>query len=239
MRQVEKLKVVSISDTHNQHEKVMLPEGDVLCHSGDFTNDGSWKQYKEFVGWLKHQPFKHKLICPGNHDLVCQTNESQCKDLAEANGIRLLVDDEIVIDGHKFYGSPYTKMFSDWAFEYRELELVELFERIPEDTQVLITHGPPAHILDKNSNGHSCGSRALYNRLHYKNIPSLSYVLFGHIHESFGVENYNLGLHEFSSVRPGINFANVALCGGREFHFHNIDPSRRAYEFELKRYSNS
>ncbi len=34
------IRVVCISDTHNQHQKLTIPDGDILIHGGDFTNFG-------------------------------------------------------------------------------------------------------------------------------------------------------------------------------------------------------
>ena len=35
------VRIVLISDTHNKHKMLELPEGDILIHAGDFTNDGT------------------------------------------------------------------------------------------------------------------------------------------------------------------------------------------------------
>ena len=60
-----------------------------------------------------------------------------------------LEDSGVVIDGLKFWGSPWTPEFFDWAFNARRgLQLFDKWQKIPLDTDVLITHGPPAGILD-------------------------------------------------------------------------------------------
>jgi hypothetical protein len=45
--------------------------------------------------------------------------------------------------GYKFYGSPYTPAFCEWAFQLNETDAIEKWKKIPEDTEILITHGPP------------------------------------------------------------------------------------------------
>ena len=62
------LRIVLISDTHNKHEKLEMPEGDVLIHAGDFTNNGTEQEIKDFDSWLASLDYKHKIVVPGNHD---------------------------------------------------------------------------------------------------------------------------------------------------------------------------
>lgn len=211
-----------------------LPEGDVFCHSGDFTHNGTLREVMHFLRWLEKQPHKYKVICPGNHDLVCVDNDSFMKITCESMGINYLCDDEVIIDGIKFYGSPYTKLFGGMAFEYREQELVPLFERIPPDVNVLITHGPPYGILDKNSDGHACGSKALADKLHYTNVPRMKVCAFGHIHEGYGRLNHAFGLHPLSSVHPGAKYMNVALAGARDFSWRKRHPDRIPAVVDIK-----
>ena len=53
------MRIICISDTHNQHEKLAIPEGDVLIHAGDWTGTGTLKQVIRFIRWFPNQPHKH------------------------------------------------------------------------------------------------------------------------------------------------------------------------------------
>jgi 3',5'-cyclic AMP phosphodiesterase CpdA len=65
------LRIVVISDTHGLHERIAVPDGDVLVHAGDLTARGRREELEAFNDWLGHLPHRHKLIIAGNHDWVC------------------------------------------------------------------------------------------------------------------------------------------------------------------------
>jgi Icc-related predicted phosphoesterase len=87
----------------------------------------------------------------------------------------------------------------DWAFNLdRGAPLREKWGLIPGGTDILITHGPPAHILDRTADGDEVGCedlRETVDRLR----PRLH--VFGHIHEGYG----------FVRTRHTI-FANASVC---------------------------
>jgi len=62
------LRIVLISDTHMQHQKLVMPQGDLLIHAGDFTNRGRAKEIKEFDDWLGGLNYQYKVVVYGNHD---------------------------------------------------------------------------------------------------------------------------------------------------------------------------
>ena len=57
--------------------------------------------------------------------------------------IHYLQDSSVTIGGLKIWGSPWTLFFFDWAFNLYEDQLREKWEEIPEDTDIIVTHGPP------------------------------------------------------------------------------------------------
>lgn len=217
------LKIVCISDTHTDHEKLdnRMPDGDVIIHSGDFTSSGNIKEYTDFVAWYSKLPYKYKIMCPGNHDFCCQQNHDICKLIANNKGIIYLSDDECEIEGVKFFGSPWTTFFCDWAFNAYEEELKEKFGAIPDNTAVLITHGPPYDILDKNEQGLRCGSKSLMSRL--KELKSLKLVSFGHIHEGYG---------EYA-ISEGPLCVNVSMAGNRQHRWQKVDSRRTPFVFNI------
>ncbi len=54
------MKVVCISDTHNQHKDISVPAGDVLIHAGDGTGTGTSAKSRLFcTGWIPcHIPIR-------------------------------------------------------------------------------------------------------------------------------------------------------------------------------------
>ena len=185
------MKLVLISDTHTMHEDLILPQGDILIHSGDFSGRGKPHEVEEFFGWLERQSknFKHIVFIAGNHELSFDYKSTWVVDAIKSlpTNVHYLEDSEIIIDDIKFYGSPWQPEFFDWAFNLpRGKKLEEKWEMIPNDTDVLITHGPPMYILDYTlRNMINVGCLALYNKV-IQIKPKLH--VFGHIHEGYGIK---------------------------------------------------
>jgi Icc-related predicted phosphoesterase len=144
------MKIVVISDTHEQEEKVNLPDGDVLLHAGDITYRGNLDKLTKFAAWAAEQKFTHKIIIAGNHDRSFEdVRADQATSILRDHGLIYLQDSGIEIDSIKFWGAPWQPWFYDWAFNVpRGAEIAKKWALIPEDTNVLITHGPPHGILD-------------------------------------------------------------------------------------------
>jgi Calcineurin-like phosphoesterase len=144
------MRLVVISDTHGLHDRIeSLPEGDVLVHAGDFMNSGSDpKDISSFNQWLRKHPFKHRVVCAGNHDRYFENMPGIARGpLTDAV---YLENNGITIDGISFWGSPYTPKFMNWAFMYpRGNRAKRYWDQIPFGLDVLITHGPPRGILDQ------------------------------------------------------------------------------------------
>lgn len=178
------MRIVCLSDTHGYHDAVTVPEADVLIVAGDFSSYGRLIELHEFNQWLGKQPTKHKIVVAGNHDKNAhQLGKQECKG-AFSEAI-YLEDEEVVIDGIKFYGSPWTPIFFDWYFMLpRGPELRAKWDLIPNDTDVLITHGPPAGKCDWSPYGQErvgCDElRTATERVR----PS--YHIFGHVHSGYG-----------------------------------------------------
>lgn len=121
-------------------------------------------------------------MVPGNHDLAFESKPTRSKALL-THADHVLIDESVVLDGVKFFGSPRTPQFGGWAFMYDRLKAP--WDCIPVDTDVLITHGPAYDVLDAASNGHRCGCEPLRDYV-TKIAPTVH--AFGHIHESRGVK---------------------------------------------------
>jgi Icc-related predicted phosphoesterase len=198
------MRIVAISDTHERHRLLAIPEGDVLVHAGDITMKGSLESISDFAAWMKVLPHKHKVVVAGNHDF-CFENEqrSVVETLMKESGITYLFDSGVVIDGVHFWGSPWQPWFYDWAFNLaRGAEIAEKWALIPTNTQVLITHGPPHAIADLTIDGIRAGCEELTARI--EQLPALKLHIFGHIHEGYGIFK-----------QGGATFANASICDER------------------------
>jgi Icc-related predicted phosphoesterase len=177
------MKCVVISDTHGMHEQIIVPDGDVLIHAGDILGQGTLFELDEFNDWLGSLPHKHKIVVAGNHDWCFEDSERASRGLL-SNAIYLR-DESVIIDGVHFYGAPWQPHFMNWAFNLnRGDELRQKWQLIPNDTDVLITHGPAAGILDQVADGKHVGCEELAKTI--INIKPKFHV-FGHIHEGYGI----------------------------------------------------
>ncbi|MFN0204333.1 MAG: metallophosphatase domain-containing protein, partial [Bacteroidia bacterium] len=144
------MKFVAISDTHGRHNSLVLPEGDVLLHAGDISRKGDKAEIREFMGWFKRQPFKYKVMIAGNHDFFFEKYSVYDVQAEIPDEVIYLNDSGCEIEGIRIWGSPIQPWFFDWAFNRkRGEEIRKHWALIPENTDILITHGPPYGILDK------------------------------------------------------------------------------------------
>ena len=103
-------RIVCISDTHNFHHDVDVPDGDILIHAGDFTLTGSLGEVVEFNEWLGTLDHPYKIIIAGNHDR-CLGESGTLGLKMFTNGI-YLERSGLDIDGIKFWGAPMTPAFN-------------------------------------------------------------------------------------------------------------------------------
>lgn len=149
------MRIVAISDTHHRYradneyyKELKIAEGDVLVHAGDATMQGSVKEITAFNDWLGRQSHKHKIVVPGNHDLMFESDPTFAVSLM--TNAKVLMDAGVEVDGVKIWGSPWQPWFYDWAFNLpRGKKLAEKWALIPEGTDLLITHGPPMGFGDR------------------------------------------------------------------------------------------
>ena len=106
-------RIVALSDTHEQHAKVIVPDGDVLIHAGDWTYQGAIPAVANFTNWMKQLPHKHKICIAGNHELTLETPARQIVlNLIQEAGIIYLENSGCEINGLKIYGSPCSPRFN-------------------------------------------------------------------------------------------------------------------------------
>jgi Icc-related predicted phosphoesterase len=192
-------KICFLSDTHGMHEKVEITEADIIVFAGDITNSGKLLQLDRFNYWLSCLKITKRIVVAGNHDFICEQDKYITKTIL-GKTCTYLEDSSTIIDGIKFYGSPWQPWYYDWAFNVKESWKREaIWAKIPQDTEILITHCPPYGIGDLTLQGDNAGCPELRKRI--EQLPDLKYHVFGHIHEGNG--QYSLG---------NIQLLNVSTC---------------------------
>lgn len=198
------MRLVCISDTHSLHRRILeIPDGDVLIHAGDCLGQGTLDNVEDLNDWLGALPHRHKIVIAGNHDWVFQEAPDHARD-ALTNAV-YLEDSGLEIDGVRFWGSPWTPTFMDWAFMMdRGKALYEQWRVIPDNTDVLITHGPPKGVGDEVDWGFRCENVGCVDLLHRIDQLTLRAHIFGHIHEGYG-----------EYARGGTRLINASSCTDR------------------------
>ncbi len=172
-----------LSDTHGLHREIDMPDGDILLHAGDFTmfckDVGG---LREFNQWLGELPHRYKCVVPGNHEFIL---ESDLRHRAILSNAKVLVNESITLLGLKIWGSPVTPLRGVAFGLSSAAERRAVYSSIADDTDVLITHGPPFGILDSagDSELHS-GCRELLDAVS-RVKPRLH--VFGHCHGGHGL----------------------------------------------------
>jgi Icc-related predicted phosphoesterase len=190
-------RLVLISDTHTYHDKLTIPDGDILIHAGDLTRRGALEDVEAFDAFLARLRHPVKIVIAGNHDFCFQERPREARSRIR-NAI-YLEDAGIEVAGLKIYGSPWQPWFYDWAFNLpRGKELADKWRLIPSGTDVVVTHGPPLGQHDLTYAGEQVGCADLALRI--KEIRPRLHV-FGHIHEGYGM-----------STVDGITYANACSC---------------------------
>jgi hypothetical protein len=121
-------------------------------------------------------------VVAGNHDFLFEHERARAEELL--GDVTYLQDERADIEGLALWGSPWQPWFCDWAFNLERGEpLVQKWSLIPDDTDILVTHGPPHGILDRTQRGERVGCAALTEAV-ARVAPKLH--VFGHIHEDRG-----------------------------------------------------
>jgi Icc-related predicted phosphoesterase len=199
------MRIVAVSDTHSMHRAIDVPDGDVLIHAGDLTMNGKPRDIFDAFAWLSGQPHARIVVTPGNHDLGFQEIRHLKATLkSKFPRIDTLIDQETTIAGLRVYGSPWQPWFNNWAYNFDRgdfglKQAEERWARIPDDTNILITHGPVYGILDLTLRREHVGCSALKARI--EKLPDLRLYVSGHVHEAYGTESVG-----------GVLYVNACSC---------------------------
>ena len=213
---MSKIRVTVLSDTHTRHGLIPLidlPGGDILIHSGDIMNSGYNKNdIYDFCHWFQSlKQYEDKVFIAGNHDRMFENHPEEVKQWVDKFGeIIYLQDDDFVIYGDgpngdmpenniRIYGSTWQPEFYNWAFNLPKngIELAAKWEAIPDNTDILVTHGPAFGTLDTVAGRpwDALGCSLLAERIA---VIKPKIHICGHIHSGFGYE-FKDGTHFFNA----------------------------------------
>lgn len=188
---MDRIKIVATSDFHGYLPDV--PECDLLLIAGDicpvWNHDRQyqmdWLRYK-FSPWMREQPAKEIVWVGGNHDFVL---EQARRFKIDYLGGTYLNNESAKVLGLKIWGSPLSPTFGGWAFMYDDDLLWDYWQKIPDDTEIIIVHSPPLGYGDRTGSymgnpSQNVGSFSLRQRIN--DLPDLKLVVCGHIHPDYG-----------------------------------------------------
>jgi Icc-related predicted phosphoesterase len=196
-RTINTVRLVLMSDTHELHREFDVPDGDILIHAGDFSMmSRSLAAIEDFNDWLGELPHPVKLVVPGNHEFVLEDRSRR----GLIDNARLLINEGIEIMGLKIWGSPVTQLSGAAFGIIGDKDRTRLYDQIPDDTDIVVTHGPPYGVLDQAPGSeYHAGCRQLLAAM--KRVKPRLHV-FGHAHGCYGTLD-----------TPDTLFTNVALLG--------------------------
>ena len=206
------MKIGIFSDTHMEHRnwynKLINPKVrdefdscDVLLFAGDLSHHGHEDDVNDFLRWYDARENLYKVMIAGNHDFFFDTDEipknryhtpvpvEEVTEMLERyDSITYLNNSDVTIHGIKIWGSPINKWYHDWGFNRRPGEDIKRYwDKIPNDADIVMTHGPVYGIHDLCPNGvhlEHAGDKDLLEA-----IERVKPKVFccGHIHEGHGV----------------------------------------------------
>lgn len=97
------------------------------------------------------------------------------------------IEDQLInVMGVRIYGTPWQPEFCNWAFNLPRGEAcINVWNRIPNNVDILITHTPPVGHGDLCCSGVRAGCVDLLTTVQKRVKPK--YHVFGHIHEGYGI----------------------------------------------------
>ena len=184
------MRIMATSDLHGNlpdiHEDAR--SHDVLVIAGDHCPDVPVAQQ---LAWLDG-PFRnwlskfecHVIAIAGNHDFVFEKWAVAVRELMLP--WCYLEDRETTYQGVKFYGLPWVPNLSNWAFHADDHRLDLYYDQVPNDTDVVISHGPPQFYCDftcPTYGSQHAGAPHVNGML--RRVRPQAFVC-GHIHEGYG-----------------------------------------------------
>lgn len=223
------MKIYCVSDTHQKHKELNIPECDIAIFCGDMSNSfelaRNTVQCRDFLEWYNKLQIKTKILIAGNHDRAIEHKWILPSDYPN---LHWLFNETKVIDGLKIFGSPYTPVYGEWSYVYNRKDANKYWDCIEEGTDIVITHGSPKGILDlaedqeDRSKIVQVGCKTLANK-----IAAIKPRLhcFGHLHSIKKKGINNNGVY-FNGVTTSVNASCLdhgdnSFSNGYLFNYEN------------------
>ena len=189
--------VTAISDTHGQHEDVLVPESNILCICGDIVplriqNNvrQSFKWFEtNFIKWCQSLPVEQIYLIGGNHDFFLQERDKTVNEYLQGTKITYLNNtgaEYLDNDGicWTIWGSPLCHIFGNWAFMYSPEYEKEKFSLMPKNLDILLTHDAPYGRNDVCFEAFAQEHIGNHELLEEVQIKKPKYHFTGHLHTS-------------------------------------------------------
>ena len=179
---------------------LLLLAGDVVDLYRQIDADDTYYWYlRRFTTWLKSLPYKDLdskvILIAGNHEIGWKNmNETTKTNLLDRinncidNRLIYLEDTCFEFKGLKIFGTPYCKIFGEWAYMINDESLRAHYDKCPENCDILLTHDAPYGVSDMCYDWEKFG----YALEHIGNVPlrdmilkkKPKYCIHGHLHSS-------------------------------------------------------
>lgn len=184
------MRIVVLSDLHGKLPILdECPSCDLFLIGGDIAPDLLGEYQLDwlnniFRSWLERVPAKEIVAIAGNHDFCFQKNADEVDKLNLP--WTYLRNSGTQVDGLNIYGIPYVPFLVNWAFYAPDRELEAMYKAIPEDTDIILSHGPPygyGDVTVPRFGGINAGAQQALDAID-RVKPQL--FVCGHIHEGRG-----------------------------------------------------
>ena len=144
-----------------------------------------------FQPWIDSLPCDKVLFIPGNHEVGVEGHDDEYKKLFGPykkatilihEPYEYLSDDGIL---YKIFGTPYCKVFGNWAYMRPNSDLKEKFSEIPEGLDILLTHDVAYGYADQSLQDIGYGTEEHFGTVELRDAileKKPKYHFSGHIH---------------------------------------------------------
>lgn len=191
------MRICAISDLHG--DLIEIEPCDLVLICGDSvplniqsSSKRTLKWYStKFKSWAESLPCEKVLFIAGNHELGFRGHQIIYEKLFNPeNKITYLCNTKYTYKHkdkeYRIFGTPYCQKFGDWAFMYSSSVLWDLYDKIPENLDILVTHDAPYEygdiLLQEDcpwADGTHIGNKVLLGAIQRKQ-PVLQFN--GHLH---------------------------------------------------------
>ena len=144
-----------------------------------------------FQPWIDSLPCDKVLFIPGNHEVGVEGHDDEYKKLfGPYKKATILIHEpyEYLSDDGTFYkifGTPYCKVFGNWAYMRPNSDLKEKFSEIPEGLDILLTHDVAYGYADQSLQDIGYGTDTHFGTVELRDAileKKPKYHFSGHIH---------------------------------------------------------